>query len=78
MLYKQFLLFSQIYIDAGHVSENDLLQGETTKCEAIVDMKMIFYSHANKTHFHKESFALSLVLKVEVLGTRKWPTTPKY
>ena len=30
-------------------------------------MKIIFYSHANKTHFHKEGFALSLVLKVRVL-----------
>ena len=27
------------------------------KCRAI-DMKVIFYSHANKTHFHKKSFAL--------------------
>ena len=36
------------------------------KCEAI-DMKIIFYSHANKTHFHKKGFALSLVLKVRVL-----------
>ena len=32
------------------------------------------YSHANKTHFHKKSFALSLVLKERVLGTRKRPT----
>ena len=29
------------------------------KCEAI-DMNMIFYSHANRTHFHKEGFALAL------------------
>ena len=27
-------------------------------------MKMISYSNANKTYFHKKSFALSLVLKV--------------
>ena len=31
-------------------------------------MKMIFYSQVNKTHF-----ALSLVFKVRVFGTRKWP-----
>ena len=37
------------------------------KCEAI-DMKIIFYSHANKTHFHKIGFALSLVLRVLKLG----------
>ena len=36
-------------------------------------MKTIFYSHAGKTHFHKKSFALSLVLKVREFGTRKWP-----
>ena len=30
------------------------------------DVKMIFYSHANKTHFHKKGFALSLVMKVRV------------
>ena len=35
-------------------------------------MKIIFYSHANKTHFHMKGFALSLVLKVRVFGTRKW------
>ena len=41
---------------------------KTAKCKAN-DMKMIFYSHANKTHFQKKGFALSLVLKVR---TRKW------
>ena len=33
---------------------------------------MVFYFHANKTHFHKKGFALCLVLKVRVFGTRKW------
>ena len=28
--------------------------------------------HANKTHFHKKGFALVLVLKVRVFGSRKW------
>ena len=28
--------------------------------------------HANKTHFHKKGFALGLVLRVKVFGTRKW------
>ena len=37
------------------------------------DMKMIFYSQANKTHFHKKGFALSLVLKVRAFGTQTWP-----
>ena len=34
---------------------------------------MIFYSHANKTHFHNKGFALSLVYKRRVSRTRKWP-----
>ena len=46
-----------------------LFQSEA-KCEAI-DMKMISYSHANKTHFHKKGFTLGLVVKVRVFGTRK-------
>ena len=33
-------------------------------------MRMIYYSDANKTHFHKKDFALCLVLKVGVFGTR--------
>ena len=41
------------------------------KCEAI-DIKMIFYSHANKTHVHNKCFVLNLVLKVGVFGTWKW------
>ena len=36
-------------------------------------MKMIFYYHAIKTHFYKKGFAFSLVLRVRVFGTRKWP-----
>ena len=32
-----------------------------------------FYSYSNKTHFRKKGFAHSLVLKVTVFGTRKWP-----
>ena len=37
-----------------------------------IDLKMILYSYANKTRFHKKGCALSLVLKVRVFGTRKW------
>ena len=36
-------------------------------------MKMIYHSPANKTHFHKKGCAPSLILKVKVCGTRKWP-----
>ena len=48
-----------------------LFQSEA-KCEAI-DMKRIFNYHANKTHFHNKGFAPSLVSKVRVFGTQKWP-----
>ena len=41
------------------------------KCQAI-DTKMIFYSLANKTHFHKKGFALSLVLNVSFWTDWKW------
>ena len=37
-----------------------------------IDLKMVLYSYANKTRFHKKGCALSLVLKVRVFGTRKW------
>ena len=43
----------------------------------LLDMKMMSYSNANKTYFHKKSFALSLVLKVRVFGTPKWATHTK-
>ena len=36
-------------------------------------MKIKFYSRANEAHYHKKGFALSLVLKMRVFGTRKWP-----
>ena len=36
-------------------------------------MEIIFQSHANKTHFHKKGCAPSLILKVRVFGTWKWP-----
>ena len=36
-------------------------------------LKIIFNSHAKKTHFLYKGLAQSLVLKVRVCGTRKWP-----
>ena len=44
-----------------------LFQSEA-KCEDINIMKMSFYSHANKTHFHNKGFALGLGLKMERLA----------
>ena len=42
------------------------------RCSAF-NMEIIFHSLANETHFHKKSCAPSLILKVRVFGTRKWP-----
>ena len=43
-------------------------------------MKNILHSHSNKSHFQKKvkkGVVLSLVLKVSVFVTRKWPTRPE-
>ena len=36
----------------------------------VFDMILIFYLQTNKTHLHKNSFALKLVLKVRIFGTQ--------
>ena len=36
-----------------------------------------FYYHAHNTLFHEKGFALGLVLRVRVFGTRKWPVGSK-
>ena len=48
-----------------------LFQNEC-RCSAF-DVKIIFHSHANKTHFHKKGCAPSLILEGRGFGTRKWP-----
>ena len=40
------------------------------KCKTFL-MKIIFYYHVNKTHFHQKGFALGLVLRMRVFGTQK-------
>ena len=52
-------------------SSRGFLYQNEVKCSAF-DVKMIFHSHANKTHFHMKGLALDLNLKVTVFGTRKW------
>ena len=52
-------------------SPGPLFQNEG-RCSAF-DVEVIFHSHANKTHFHKKGCAPSLILKVRVFGTQKWP-----
>ena len=52
-------------------SPGPLYENEVT--HSTFDMKTIFHSQANKTHFHKKGCALGLILKVRVFGIRKWP-----
>jgi len=47
------------------------LKAVAFKCE-VFDMKIIFISDANKTHFPMKGFTLGLALKVRVFATRKW------
>ena len=35
-------------------------------------------SYASKTYFHNKGFAFSLVSKVRIFGTRKWPQLRQY
>ena len=39
-------------------------------------MKMMFYFQANKTHFHKNSFVLSLVFKSKIFKNSEMATEP--
>ena len=52
-------------------SPGPLFQNEG-RCSAF-DMKIIFHSHANKTHSHKKGCALCHISKVRGFGTRTWP-----
>ena len=53
-------------------SSSEPLYQDEVKC-SVFDAEMTFYSHANKTHFHNRGWVLGLILKVRVLGTRRWP-----
>ena len=43
----------------------------------MIDMKFFSYSHLYKTNFHNKGFAVSLVLKARIFGTRKWSIRTK-
>ena len=59
---------SDVIIHKGHYPSCPKSQFRSeAKCKAI-DM----YCRANKTHFHKKGFALSLVLKGKLFGNRRW------
>ena len=67
------MFFLWVVCSVGHfrVPPGPLYQNEV-KCSTF-DIEMIFNSHANITHFHKKGCDLSLISKVGVFGTRKWP-----
>ena len=57
-----------------------LFQLNESKCEtSFIKMRfcMQFHFHANPSHFHRNGFALRLVLKQGNKGTRKWPIVKK-
>ena len=56
-------------------SSPEPLYQNDVQCSAF-DMKMVFHSHASKTHFHKKGCAPSLILKVRVFRTRMWHIVP--
>ena len=62
----EFCLQTRLCIRAIPSYSKPQFQSEA-KCKAI-DM----HSRANKTHFHKKGFALSLVLKGKLFGNRRW------
>ena len=75
-MHKRETAFSRNYEDYACFPSKPFPSSRGPLCQNEVkssafDMKMIFHSQANKTHFHKKVFALGLILKVRVFGTRK-------
>ena len=69
---KNIMVLSALANKPFPSSSAPLFQNEG-RCSAF-DMEITFHSHANKTYFHKtRGCAPSLVLKVRVFRTRKWP-----
>ena len=52
-------------------SSGPLLQNEG-RCSDF-DEGILSHSHGNTTHFHKKGCAPSIILKVRIFGTQKWP-----
>ena len=81
---QQFVDDEQNFLKAAHDKSHDLVSDRDSpfpssseplfQSEAkykTIDVKTSFNFHRNKTHFHKKGFALSLVFKERVFGTRK-------
>ena len=67
-----FFFFFAVVVNRPFPSSKKFHFQNEAKCETFV-VEMCFNYDANKTHFHNKGFALSLVLKVKLFGTRKWP-----
>ena len=61
----------QISVNGPFPRCRDPLFHNESKCKTFL-VKITFYYHAHKTHFHKEGLARGLVLRVRVFRTRKW------
>ena len=62
-----------LFIVKGHFRVASSLCSKVRLSAKPLIWKLFFYCHANKTHLHNNVFAISLVWKVRVFGTRKWP-----
>ena len=62
-----------IHGQIGHFRVPPGLRSKTRLSAQPLIRKWFFYSHANKTHYHKKGCALGLILKVRVFETQKWP-----
>ena len=49
-----------------------LKRGQVQNLSCVNDLLLSCNYDANKTHFHKNGFAVGLVLRVRVFGTRKF------
>ena len=62
--------FSQV--DSGHWNKiyelPKLCFKATLSATEAIDMKILFNSHANKTHFHNKGFVISLVLALKLVN----------
>ena len=72
VIFNMAIIMKDLYGNRPFPSSIGPLFENEGRCSAF-DMEIIFHSHTNKTHFHKKGCAPSLILKVRVFGTRKWP-----
>ena len=81
---RKALFTCVVYMYTPRPRWKDFSESATSKKQiGIMNLKLFlyelfeWYSHANKIQLHKKAFAFSLVLKVRVFVTQKWPIAGK-